>query len=173
VTEVRVLYSEEQIRERVREVARRIASDFGGERLILVAILKGAAFLLADLARALDQPADFEFVDVNTQPGERGEIVSLTYATHFNVHGKHVLILKDVLHSGVTENYLMTHLSQQKPASMDVVALVDRPQLRTVNLTARYSVFDDVPEGYLIGYGLGLSPDEYTNRPELCVLDQK
>ena len=87
-------------------------------------------------------------------------MVSLTYATHFNVLGRHVLILKDVLHSGVTENYLITHLSQQKPASMEIVALVDKPHLRSVNLTARYAVFSDVPEGYLVGYGLGDGPGE-------------
>jgi hypoxanthine phosphoribosyltransferase len=165
-----VIFSAEQIGTRLTEVAARINEDYEGKEVVLVGILKGASFVLADLARLLNLPVEFEFVDVTTSPGDRGEVVSLTYATHFNVCDRHVLIIKDVLHSGVTENYLMTHLSQQKPASMEIVALVDKPQLRTVNLTARYAVFNEVPDGYLVGYGLGQS--HHTNRPDLCILDE-
>lgn len=170
---LRTVYSSDDIQDRVASIAARIGKDFKDQELVLVGILKGAAFLLADLARALSRPVDFEFVEVTTAMGDRGEVVSLTYATHFSVQDRHVLILKDVLHSGVTENYLMTHLSQQRPASMDVVALIDKPQLRTVNLAARYSVFDDAPEGYLVGYGLGLSRGQFTNRPDLCLLEDE
>ena len=170
---LRTVYSSDDIKARVAKVAERIGQDFPDQELVLVGILKGAAFLLADLARALDRPVDIEFVEVTTTLGDRGEVVNLTYATHDDVRERHVLILKDVLHSGVTENYLMTHLSQQRPASMDVVALIDKPQLRTVNLAARYSVFDDAPDGYLVGYGLGLSRGQYTNRPDLCLLEER
>ena len=168
---LKVLYTAEEIGERIREIGGRIAEDYQGEPVVLLGILKGAAFFLADLARAIPVPTAFEFVDVTTQPGERGEVVSLTYATHFNVTGRHVLILKDVLHSGVTENYLMTHLSQQRPASMEVAALVDKPGLRSVNLSARYSVLSEVPDGFLVGYGLGGDPVEHINRPDLCLLE--
>jgi hypoxanthine phosphoribosyltransferase len=167
----RVVYSAEQIAERVREVASQIADDYRGQPIALVGILKGAAFLLTDLARALPSPVDFEFVDVTSSAGDRGEVVSLMYATHFELNGKHVLIIKDVLHTGVTENYLMTHLSQQNPASMDVVALVDKPQLRSVNVQARYAIFSEVPEGHLIGYGLGTPGGRESNRPDLSVLE--
>jgi len=169
----RVVYTAEQIQQRVAQVAERIADEYAGRQVVLVGILKGAAFLLADLARMIPKPVDFEFVDVTTSPGDRGEVVSLTYATHIDVRGRHVLVLKDVFHSGVTENYLITHLSQHAPTSVEVVALVDKPQLRSVNLQAKYAVFDDVPEGYLVGYGLGLSRGEYANRPDLCVLDDE
>lgn len=169
----RVVYTSEQIQQRVAQVAKLIAEEYAGRQVVLVGILKGAAFLLADLARMIPKPVDFEFVDVTTSPGDRGEVVSLTYATHIDVRGRHVLVLKDVFHSGVTENYLITHLSQHAPTSVEVVALVDKPQMRSVNLQAKYSVFDDVPEGYLVGYGLGLSRGEYANRPDLCVLDDE
>ena len=165
-----VVYTAQQIQDRVAEVAGRIADEYADRHVVLVGILKGAAFLLADLARLIPKPVDFEFVDVTSSPGDRGEVVSLTYATHIDVRGRHVLILKDVFHSGVTENYLITHLSQHAPASIEVVALVDKPQLRSVNLRAKYAVFDDAPDGYLVGYGLGLSRGEYANRPDLCVL---
>ncbi len=172
MTRVRVVHDEQEIRQRVAEVAAEVARDYAGKRLVLVGILKGVAFLLADLARALEMPTDFEFVDVTTTLAERGEVVQLTYATNVDVRGRDVLVLKDVLHSGVTENYLITHLSQHGPTSIEVLAVVDKPQLRRVNLTARYALFTQVPEGFLVGYGLGASRTQYANRPDLCVLDE-
>jgi hypoxanthine phosphoribosyltransferase len=172
MTDLRVIFTAAEIRERVSEVAQRIAEDYKDKPIVLVGILKGAAFFLADLARVIDAQIDFDFVDVTTSAGERGEVVSLTYATRFNVRDKHVLILKDVLHSGVTENYLITHLSQQHPASIAIVALVDKPQLRSVNVNAKYSVFADVPDGYLVGFGLGGGTDQFTNQPDLCILEE-
>jgi hypoxanthine phosphoribosyltransferase len=172
VSELRVLYSADEINARVKEMAAAIAATYQDRQLVLVGMLKGAAFFLADLARFIPRPVDYEFVSVTSSIGAHGEVVSLTFATQVDVSGKHVLILKDVLHSGVTENYLITHLSQQNPATIEVVALVDKPQLRSVNLTARYSVFDDTPDGFLVGYGLGPGHGEHTNRPDLCILDE-
>jgi hypoxanthine phosphoribosyltransferase len=169
---LQVVHTADQIRQRLAELVAEISADYEGKEITLVGILKGSAFFLADIARMFNPSVsvDFEFVDVTAAAGERGEVVSLTFATRINVTGRHVLILKDVFHSGITENYLITHLSQQKPASIEVVALVDRPQMRSVNLSARYAVFTDLPEGYLIGYGLGPSRSEHTNLPDLCVL---
>ena len=170
---LRVVYTADEIRGRLKAMVAEISVDYQGKELVLVGILKGAAFFLADIARLFQPSVDFEFVDVTSSAGERGEVVSLTYATRINVERRHVLILKDVFHSGITENYLITHLSQQKPASIEVVALVDKPQMRSVNLSARYAAFTDVPEGYLIGYGLGPSRSEHTNLPDLCVITDK
>ncbi|HSO23476.1 MAG TPA: phosphoribosyltransferase family protein [Chondromyces sp.] len=172
MSELRVLYSADEINARVKEMADAIAATYQDRQLVLVGMLKGAAFFLADLARFIPRPVDYEFVSVTSSTGAHGEVVSLTFATQVDVSGKHVLILKDVLHSGVTENYLITHLSQQNPATIEVVALVDKPQLRSVNLTARYSVFNDTPDGFLVGYGLGPGHGEHTNRPDLCILDE-
>jgi len=168
----RVVYTADQIHRRLEELVTEISTDYEGKELILVGILKGSAFFLVDLSRLFEPSVsvDFEFVDVTTAAGDRGEVVSLTFATRINVEDRHVLILKDVFHSGVTENYLITHLSQQNPASIEVVALVDKPQLRSVNLSARYAAFTDVPGGYLIGYGLGPSRSQHTNLPDLCVI---
>jgi hypoxanthine phosphoribosyltransferase len=150
MSKLRVVYSADDISKRLREVASEIAEDYGDRELVLVGMLKGAAFFLADLARMMPRPVDYEFVNVTSSPGDHGETVNLTFATQVNVADRNVLILKDVFHSGVTENYLITHLSQQNPASIEVVAMIDKPQLRSVNLNARYSVFDDVPDGYLV-----------------------
>jgi hypoxanthine phosphoribosyltransferase len=172
VSKLRVVYSAESIGERLSEIAAKIAKDYADSELVLVGMLKGAAFFLADLARLIPGAVDFEFVTVTSSAGAHGEVVNLTFATRVDVTNRHVLILKDVLHSGVTENYLITHLSQQNPASIEVAALVDKPQLRSVNLKARYAVFDDAPDGFLIGYGLGPGHGEHTNQPDLCILDQ-
>jgi hypoxanthine phosphoribosyltransferase len=171
VSDLRVLFSADEIRERVAEVAKSIANDYQDRELVLVGMLKGAAFFLADLARCLPRPVDYEFVSVSSSIGAHGEVVSLTFATQVDVSGRHVVVLKDVLHSGVTENYLITHLSQQNPATIEVVALVDKPQLRSVNLSAKYSVFNDVPNGFLVGYGLGPGHGEHTNLPDLCIVE--
>jgi len=170
----RVVYTADQIHRRLEELVAEVSSDYEGKELILVGILKGSAFFLVDMSRLFSPsiPVDFEFVDVTASAGDRGEVVSLTFATRINVEDRHVLVLKDVFHSGVTENYLITHLSQQNPASIEVVALVDKPQLRSVNLSARYAAFTDVPEGYLIGYGLGPSRGQHTNLPDLCVITE-
>jgi len=160
MSKLRVVYSADDISKRLREVASAIAEDYGDRELVLVGMLKGAAFFLADLARLMPRPVDYEFVNVTSSPGDHGETVNLTFATQVNVADRNVLILKDVFHSGVTENYLITHLSQQNPASIEVVAMIDKPQLRSVNLNARYSVFDDVPDG------------EHTNRPDLCIVEE-
>jgi len=171
MTTMKVLYSREEISQRVEELAHQIADDYGDKPLVLVGILKGAAFFLADLARAFPHPVDFEFVDVDQSPADRGEVVQLTYATKIDVAGRHVLVLKDVVHSGITENYLITHLSQQQPASVEVVAFIDRPQARSVNLAARYAAFTGLPEGFLVGYGLGPHRERGTNRPDLCLVE--
>ncbi len=172
MSKLRVVYSADDISKRLREVASAIAEDYGDRELVLVGMLKGAAFFLADLARLMPRPVDYEFVNVTSSPGDHGETVNLTFATQVNVADRNVLILKDVFHSGVTENYLITHLSQQNPASIEVVAMIDKPQLRSVNLNARYSVFDDVPDGFLVGYGLGQGHGEHTNRPDLCIVEK-
>lgn len=171
MSDIKVLYSREEINQRIEEMAKQISRDYGEKPLVLVGILKGAAFFLADLARAFPHPVDFEFVDVDQSPADRGEIVQLTYATKIDVRERHVLVLKDVVHSGITENYLITHLSQQQPASVEVVAFIDRPQARSVNLVAKYAAFTGLPEGYLVGYGLGSNRNHGTNRPDLCIVD--
>ena len=153
MSKLRVVYSADRIGERLKEISAEIAKDYVDRELVLVGMLKGAAFFLADLARLIARPVDYEFVSVTSSIGAHGEVVSLTFATQVDVSDRHVLVLKDVFHSGVTENYLITHLSQQNPASIEVAALVDKPQLRSVNLSARYAVFDDAPDGFLVGYG--------------------
>jgi hypoxanthine phosphoribosyltransferase len=139
---------------RIAAVGQAITADYAGKELVLVAMLKGAMVFLGDLLRAIGGPVRFELVNVTQQSGERGERIDLTYATQVKLTGVNALILKDICHSGVTENYLITHLAQQSPASLEVVALVDRPRLRRVAVAPKYVVLPNVPDGRLVGFGM-------------------
>lgn len=155
---------------RIADVGRQISTDYAGRDLVLVGILKGATVFLADLVRAISVPVRFELVNVTTQSLARGEIIELTYATHVRLEGAHAIILKDICHSGITENYLLTHLAEQEPASLEVAALVNRPRLRRVALEPKYLVLDDVPEGRLVGYGMEFE-GQWGNLPGVHLLE--
>jgi hypoxanthine phosphoribosyltransferase len=167
----REVVAREAIAARVQAVGARLSADFAGRELVLVGMLKGATVFLGDLLRAIDGHVRFELVNVNQQLGTRGEIIELTYATHVNLQGVHAVILKDICHSGVTENYLMTHLAQQQPASIEVATVVNKPLLRRVALEPRYVVLDEVPDGRLVGYGMEYE-GRWGNLPGLHILDR-
>lgn len=150
----REIVSADEIARRIAALGEQISADYRGRDLVLVGLLKGAAIFLADILRAIDVPVRFELVNVTRQSAPRGEVIELAYATHVNLDGCHALILKDICHSGVTENYLITHLAQQHPASLEVAALVNKPEHRRVALQPKYVVFDQLAEGRLVGYGM-------------------
>ena len=156
--------------ERIAAVGRRIGADYANREVVLVGMLKGAAVFLANLMRAIPSSVRFELVNVMHQLGARGAIIELTYATHVHLEGAHALILKDICHSGVTENYLLTHLAQQSPASLEVAALINRPLLRRVALEPKYVVFEDVPPGRVVGYGMEFE-GKWGNLPGLNILE--
>ncbi len=167
---LREVVTAQAIAERVAAIGRRISADYVGREVVLVGILKGATVFLSDLLRRLEGGVRFELVNVTTQSVARGEIIELTYATHVHLEGAHALILKDICHSGVTENYLLTHLAQQQPASLEVATLVNKPKLRRVALEPKYVVLEEVPEGRLVGYGMEYD-GHWGNLPGLHVLD--
>lgn len=167
----RQIISSDTISSRIAEMGRRISNDYEGRELVLVGILKGSAVFLADLMRALSGRVRFELVNVTRETAPRGEVIELAFATNVHLEGAHALILKDICHSGVTENYLLTHLAQQRPASLEVAALIDRPVLRRVALEAKYVLFDDIPPGRLVGYGMEYE-GQWGNLPGICLLDE-
>ncbi len=162
--------SPQVIAAKIMEVGERISRDFPDGDLVLVGMLKGAAVYMADLLRAISRPVRIELVTVARQGAPRGEIIELSYATQVHLHKAHAIILKDICHSGVTENYLLTHLSQQDPRSLDVAALINRPMLRRVALQPRYVVLEDAPDGRLVGYGMEYQ-GRWGNLPGIHVLE--
>lgn len=142
-----------EIARRVQEIGRKISTEFPeGQELVLIGILKGAAFFVADLARAIQRPVRLEYIDV-IRSGDEEEIVDFHFVTNFRVAGCDVVILKDVIRSGIIESYLMDQLREQKPSSIRFGCLVDRPQERKSSLLVDYVLFPS-EEGHLLGYGM-------------------
>ncbi len=167
-----VLLKEEQIQARVRELGAQIDADYPeGEPLYLIAILKGACFFLADLARALKRSARIDFIGISsygkgtTTSGE----VKLTKDLDMSIEGVDVLVVEDIVDSGVTLNYLLHVLEQRKPRSLRVVALLDKPERRLRPVEVAYVGFR-IPDRFVVGYGLDYAED-YRNLRDICVLE--
>lgn len=150
-------YSAQQIARRVGEVAGEIRRDAGESEILLIGILKGAAVFLTDLMRALPGPVHYEFVDVIRDPADTSvaEAMEIDFLTHFDMRGRRVYLLKDVVTTGVIESYLLAQLRQKHPAELKLVALIDRPTQRTVEISVDYYAFQ-ADEGNFVGYGLEL-----------------
>ncbi len=144
-------YGPAEIALRVQDVARRISIDYPDETVVLIGILKGGAFLTVDLARAIQQPVRVEYIDVLR--GSEEEILDFQFVRNFQVAGTDIIIVKDVIRSGITESYLMDQLREEKPRSIRFACLVDRPQERKSSLFADYVLFPS-QEGVLVGYGM-------------------
>lgn len=149
------LYSREQIAERIRELGEEIRRDAGESEVVLLCILKGAVVFLADLLRCISGPVRYEFLDEvrDIADTEIAEAQEIDFFSHCDLRGKNVYILKDVVSTGVIESYLLSQLRLREPASLRLVALLDRPELRTVPLETDYAAFT-AGKGTFVGYGL-------------------
>jgi hypoxanthine phosphoribosyltransferase len=153
---IKPVFTAEQIASRVRDVAAEIRRDAGDAEVFLLGILKGAAFFLADLMRAIPGDASFAFIDVvrDTADQSIADAVEIDFLSFTDIRGRHVYVLKDVVHSGVIENYLFTQLRTHEPATLHLVALLDRPNSRTVDVQADFRAFTIDEDGTWVGYGL-------------------
>jgi hypoxanthine phosphoribosyltransferase len=150
-----VLFSEEQIRERVRELGEQISRDYAGHTLHLVCVLRGAAVFSADLLRSITLPASIDFISIasyGTDTKSSG-VVRILKDLDDGVESRYVLVVEDIIDTGLTLNYLVDLLRNRKVASLDVCALLDKPSARKVPVQARYVGFT-VPDAFVVGYGL-------------------
>jgi hypoxanthine phosphoribosyltransferase len=163
--DVEQVFGAEAIAERVRALGEEIRRETGPGDVFLLCILKGASFLLADLMRAIPGPVGYGFIDVIRDDADTDTATALEidFLSHTDIRGRDVYILKDVVSTGIIENYLLTQLRQHAPASLHLVALLDRPALRTVELDADHRVFE-VGDGGFVGYGLELE-EAHANLP--------
>ena len=162
----RILFSASEIRERVAELGAQISRDFAGESLVLVGLLKGVTFFLADLAREITRPLVIEYLSV-TGP-ESSPAITIEKRLDTDISGKHVLLVEDIVNTGLTMDFVLDHLRRQNPASVTVCALLDKAERRIVPVDVKYLGFS-IPNEYVVGYGLdhrGL----YRNLPFVCVL---
>lgn len=146
-------YESRLIAERVEAVAGAIDRDVQDRPLVVVSILKGSAVFLADLVRRMTGPFSCEFLHVRRAEGAR-DVLQIDFTTGFNVRGKHVLLLKDVVHTGVIETYLMDHLRGAGAESLRLAAIVDRPLDRKTNVPVDFSLFSSEADGLYAGYGM-------------------
>lgn len=143
------------IAERVAALAREIRSEAGDSEVFLLGILKGTAVFLADLLRAIPGEVGYGFIDVvrDVADTEIATALEIDFLSHTELAGRQVYVLKDVVSTGIIENYLLTQLRLHDPASLKLVAVIDRPNLRTVDLQADHKAFE-VDDGIFVGYGL-------------------
>jgi hypoxanthine phosphoribosyltransferase len=168
---LKVLLSAEQIHNRIAELGAEIDRDYPtGEPVYLIAVLKGAFVFMADLARAMKTPARIEFIGISsygkgkTSSGQ----VQLTKDLDAPIEGHHVIIVEDILDTGITLNYLTKLMAQRKPKSLRIVALLDKPERRKSPVKADYVGFT-IPDEFVVGYGLDYAED-YRNLKDVCVM---
>jgi hypoxanthine phosphoribosyltransferase len=169
---LRVLISAEKIRARVRELGEEISRDYAEGKLHLICILKGACFFLTDLARAVNRDVYVDFMGISTYGKGKttsGE-VKVTKDLDISLEGSDVLVVEDIIDSGVTLNYLLHVLEQRKPKSLGVVALLDKPERRQRPVQATYVGFQ-IPDEFVVGYGLDYA-ERYRNLEDICVLEE-
>jgi hypoxanthine phosphoribosyltransferase len=168
----RVFLSEQQIQQRIAEMGKRITHDYPNGPLYLIAILKGAFMFLADLARAIQTPTRIEFIGISsygkgkTSSGE----VKVTKDLDVSIEGNDVLIVEDIVDSGVTLTYLLNVLEQRKPKSIRIATLLDKPDRRLRPVEVAYVGFQ-IPDEFVVGYGLDYAED-YRNLRDVCVLEE-
>ena len=152
---IKPLFSAEDIARRVRELGAEIRSDAGTDEVFLLGILKGAALFLSDLLRAVPGDVSYSFIDVvrDVEDNQIADALEIDFLSFTDIRDRHVYILKDVVSTGVIENYLLSQLRTRGPASLRLVALLDRPDARTVDLPADFHAFT-IDEGTFAGYGL-------------------
>jgi hypoxanthine phosphoribosyltransferase len=165
-----VLYTREQIAERVREMGAQITKDLEGEKLVMIGVLKGAAPFLADLARAVTVDATFDFVAVSSygKSNRTSGAVKLIKDLDEPIEGKNVLVVEDILDTGITLTYLRKIFLQHHPKSLRIAALLDKPSRRLEKITADYVGFS-IPNLFVIGYGMDFA-ERYRNLPDICLM---
>ena len=166
----RVLYSSTQIQRRVRSLARRISKDYQGQTLVVIGVLKGVVCFLSDLMRHMSIPVKVDYMDISHYGGD-GEVVKITRDLDSSIADQHVLMVEDIVDTGMTLNYVLAHLRAHKPASLRVCTLLDRKTQRLANVELDYVGFE-IPDEFLVGYGLDYK-DEYRNLPFIGVLQEK
>jgi len=183
VPELQVLLSREQIAKKVRDLGAQISRDFQGESIIFVGVLKGAAIFLADLAREVQLDATFDFIGVSSygnRPSPNHELrhgwdstgeVRLTKDVDHSLNGKNVILVEDILDTGLTLTFLKKILGAHQPRALKLAALLDKPSRRKMPIEADYVGFK-IEDHFVVGYGLDYA-ERYRNLPDICVIPRE
>jgi len=164
------LFTREEIQRKIQEIGSRISTDYADKDVLVVGVLKGALFFMSDLLRSLRISVRMDFIHCTSSAtkGKGGSPVQMICDVKENIEGKHVLLIEDIMDSGVTIDYLKKMLLARGPASLKVCVLLDKAERRTVPIEADYAGFR-IPNKYVVGYGLDYK-DRYRNLPYIAVL---
>jgi hypoxanthine phosphoribosyltransferase len=165
-----VILTEEQIHARVGELGAQISADYGEEPVLLVAVLRGATLFVADLARQITSPVEIDFMAVSSYGSstKSSGVVRILKDLDEVIQDRHVLVVEDILDTGLTLKYLLKNLASRKPRSLEVVALLSKAGKQQVPIDCKYVGFD-IPDEFVIGYGLDFA-EKYRNLPYIGVL---
>lgn len=169
---LRLLFSREEIEEAVRRLGRQISSDYQGRRPLLIGVLKGAFVFLADLIRNLSIPVEVDFVRLSSYGAgmETSGVVRMGKDLEADVRGRDVIVVEDIVDTGISLKFLLEELSSRGPASLRVCALVDKKHRREVPVEVDYVGFE-IERGFIVGYGIDYA-ERYRELPEIYVLDE-
>ena len=168
-----VLCTEQQLREKIAELGAAITKDYAGKDLLMVSILKGSVMVMADLMRAVDLPLQIDFMNVSSYGSgtETKGAVKILKDLDVDIKGKNLLIVEDILDSGVTLHNLMNLLRQREPASIEICTLFSKPSRRKVEVEAKYIGFE-IPDAFIVGYGLYYD-ERFRNLPYVGILKEE
>jgi len=168
-----VLVTEEEIQSKVKELGERITKDYKGKNLMLVGILKGAVMFLSDLAKNIQLPLQMDFMAVSSYGSSTKStgVVRIIKDLEFSVEDKDILIVEDIIDTGLTLSYLTDNLKKRGAKSVRIVTLLDKPERRKVNVPVDYVGFV-IPDEFVIGYGIDYA-EQYRNLPYVAALDEK
>ena len=170
--EPRVLFRREEIAATVERLAAEIKRDYQDKYPLLIGVLKGSFVFMADLVRQLNFPLEVDFIRLSSygRGRESSGRVKVVQGLHSPVRGRHVLVVEDIVDSGLTTSFLLNYLKGEKPASLKLCALTEKPARRQVPVTIDYLGFT-VPDKFLVGYGLDWD-EKFRNLPDICVLEE-
>ena len=165
-----VLIDEDALQSRIRELGAEVSSDYAGKELLLVGVLKGAVFFMADLMRSITVPCEIDFMAISSYGAstDSSGVVRILKDLDINIEDRHVLVVEDIIDSGLTLSYLVRNLESREPASLEVCALMTKPERREIDVDVRYVGFE-IPNRFVIGYGLDFA-ERYRNLPYVGVL---
>ena len=169
VTEV--LIDQDALQRRIAELGDEISADYAGRDLLLVGVLKGAVFFMADLMRELTIPCEIDFMAISSygDSTDSSGVVRILKDLDINIEGRDVLVVEDIIDSGLTLSYLVRNLEAREPATLQICALMTKPERREIEVPVRYVGFE-IPNRFVIGYGLDFG-ERYRNLPYVGVLD--
>jgi hypoxanthine phosphoribosyltransferase len=168
-----VLIDEDALRTRIAELGDEVSAYYEGRDLLLIGVLKGAVFFMADLMRHLTVPCEVDFMAISSYGAQTDSsgVVRILKDLDINIEGRHVLVVEDIIDSGLTLSYLMRNLESREPASLEVCALLTKPARREIEVPVRWVGFE-IPNRFVIGYGLDFA-ERYRNLPYVGVLSEE